>query len=1287
MENQYKVELWIDEIKNQLNELNTIKFNHNDENVIHIINDNYNDVFNCLIKGKSIRIANLTFDKNNFYQIYEQEKHILANRITIFTSLEKNVQNEKLASFKKENDDYINKHSTCLYYIAFGFLDYFAIDNKHSALSAPLLFIPIEIIYNESEEFYQIKSLNNEIKFNDQLIDYINKTKKIDISYVVDEKFDLDEYLLYVASKVHMFHYSTNNGVCISKFDIYKQSFLNDIIAHQEEIANHVLVKSIAYYNSEFYNFSKVNDFKLNKKVLSLLSLDNDEYRILKRVSNRESMLIKTNNLQNKTHILNNIILNYILNNKKILVVYDDLKIKNDVYTNLVDQLKPYVFDLNEINANKLDLLNHLNQYDNNNFSFNAYDPIAAQEVLNKYYDTRNNFKKLINEMRKKSETFNLSLNDCIEHYYRLNVPLLDCEIKNISLYDISILEQNINLIVDFENSLRKLKCYYKKHPFYGFSKNVMMQEDYLKIKKSAIGLTKNLNLLEKCLSRLSLKYALPNLMNLKQLKAMLNIFSVLEVYIQYEKYFENNFIDNLKKKLISIENNYQEYISLKDSLKTTYGEKVLLLQDQLIEIYDLKTLSKKDLKKYKDYFNEDINITLDLLKELDAKLRYLEELNNKYNYLRDSLDANIDNCFVDGKFDLTSLNAIEENVKVFNKAYSYLINHSVNLNVENFKQFKNENKFRSLSLLKTRIQILYNRILNYVKTLQEYFNVDIIDYSTLSFDLFINKTTEMSTSFDTINDYLDFYLIRHKIGRKMGYIGEALLKHEDFTLYELMFYKRFYYDYSYYLLKNAKLDNLDANNIYESINTFNISETKREEIIEQLLSNIHRENVKANFSSLKKYEFDFIEKEKQKEFIKPLDRITYLANESIYKMIPCIFIPLKSIAKLLKSKTYHYDACIFLVNNKVKTLDTLNVLHRVDQIIAFDDEYINNSFVEDINTNNSELFLSACYKTYDKVEFVSKTYNVLDFKGNNLNPYFKKYLKKYLEKSGLKVLKDVPFKNGYIDFLVKTSNSNRQTALIIDRLGYYSLESAKRTFDKEDKELKDTYKYIRIFPFSFLLNEEKEKKEIIETIVENALAKEIKNVKVVKKKLTDVLFITYINPYQVYYLNKARFVFDREKLLLEVLNKCAPIDKQTILRIFKEDGIALINNLESAKQIYIKNDFIYLANKEIVFKSYKNKEQIRYITSLSKEEIEQGILQIVKTQNIVSEEDLIKMILISLGYEKMNAKIYAYVQEIILGLVYQRILTMHEKYLSLFEEPIKEDVFKKEEISLKREE
>lgn len=1269
MENHYKVELWIDEIAKTISDSNALKFKHNDS-TLRIVNENYEEVFNCLLNGKTIRFANLEFTDNDFYKIMEEQQNncSLNNIITLFSSLKSSEQNQKLDTFMQKNTKYRLEHSSFLYYISFGLLDYYDTDNRHTIASAPLVFLPIEITYNEEDKFFQIRRINQEIYLNQSLINYIRKSKKIDISYVLDDSFSLSEYLLFVASKVHMFHWSVNNGVFISDFDLDSQYYLEDLIEHQDKIANHNLVKAISYYNSEFYNFMKNSWTKLNQKLLSLLSLDNDEYRIMKRIANRESVLIRTNSFENKSHLLNNIILSFLLNEKKVLVVYDNEEQKNKIFDCLDNSLKPYVYDLNEMKSDKAALLNHLNQYENNTYVKDFLDPIKAQEVLTEYYDKKNSFKKLINVLRRKNEQFDFSLNECIEHYYRLDCPLMDKEITNITSFNVDTIEIFVEHINHFVQDLRKLKCYYKNHPFYGFSKKTMMQEEYIPLKNAVNSLSKDIKQFQKGIKRLNYKFSLPKCNNLKQAKAVLNILSIVPFYREHDAFwFESVSFSDLKNNMRVVEKNYSDFQDFKKKIIDEYGDKIFDLSDEMLSrVYDIKNLSRKETKKYKEYFKDDTAINLDLLIDVESKLNYLRQIENEYFKSRNQIDYSFNVFWQDGHYDTKIIDEAEEKVDIFNNANKYLYNNKLIYSAKELAKFKDENVFIPLSALRLRLQILFNRILKNSKILQEYFSPEMVDFSTLDFNSFGSKTIKMSNDFTTINDYLDFFVSHHKLNNLINGFADSLLKEEDYNLYELMFYKRFYHDYAKSILTGAHILNYTKEDLLSSIDTYKISEENRENAVDSILKNYYLNYIRMNSATLKKYEYDFINDEKTRKLIRPLSRITYLAYESIFHTIPCIFVPLKNVSKLLKNENYHYDATIFILNEDVKIKEVMPCIYRGNQIIAFDNEYLINKMIDsNAHQNDADSFIYSLKKSYEVIDFVSKTYDVLQLNANRVNVNFKNYLQSFLEKSGFKVARNVPFKNGMVDFLVKVDNNTPCTALIIDRLPYYSIESMMLSFETQNALLEDYYNCLRIFPFTFFLNEEKEKQIIIDKIIDNSKKKETQT-HIVKKKVVDVLFPQYELPYRIYYQNKAKYNLDREKLFNVVLEKTAPISQKELLGIFPNDGLLFINQLLKNEKIIKKDDFIFVKGKDVIFRAYQNKEQIRNVTSLAHEEFESGINMIINVSENIEIDTLIKMLLLALGYKKMNAKTYKYVYDIIINMVQQKKITLHENILSL---------------------
>ena len=443
MENQAKVNFWTDIYTKKVFEYKALNFKLDSNSILRIVNTRYDIIFDLLLEGKTIVVANLdltTSSLKNILRVNEDENQ-KNNKTNIFTSEHFIKQNEILLSLIDNNDEK---------YLSFGLLEYFE-DNKMIVKSAPLVFLPIKIeALNDST--YQIKNLNHEIMLNNALINYLNANFRIDISYPIDNNFSLLEYLSYVSIKVRNNHFSVNNGVFITNFELNSFYTYQDYITNKEKLSSLPLVKSISYLNSEFFNLNKTSALRLNNKFLSLLKLDNEEYNILKSINVRDNIIIKTNSLVNKKHLLGNTLHDFLLNNKNILLTYsNDDQLKEIEETIKEFQLEDFSILLDPEISNKNEIIYRLLHTDRLTFDIKLLDQSKIDETVDYYYLLKNNFKKVINSLRRNNEPMNLSLNKAMFEYYNLSdVPLINATITNAELLDETRLKSYLKEIDNF---------------------------------------------------------------------------------------------------------------------------------------------------------------------------------------------------------------------------------------------------------------------------------------------------------------------------------------------------------------------------------------------------------------------------------------------------------------------------------------------------------------------------------------------------------------------------------------------------------------------------------------------------------------------------------------------------------------------------------------------------------------------------------------------------------------------------------------------------------------------
>ena len=1268
MENsRYKVELWTEEVEKKCNESKLLQFRGSDKDVLRITNAQYEEIFSYLTKGRVLQILNEKDEdsQEKYYGNSTEFKGLTTSKVK--------EQKEILDRLIEKNETSLKEYGEISSFISFGILDYVDIDKKHIVKSAPLVFLPIKIEKTEDGN-YQISAVNEEIYLNDTLISYVRKSRKIDISYPLNPTFSIIEYLTYIAPKVHMFHWSVNNGVFLSDFDLFSQKYLEDIIQNQEQISDIPLIKSVSYYNSEFFSFNQPKGTKLSKKLLSLLALDNDEYHIMQKVADRESLFIRTDSLSNRAHLIQNIISGFLLNNKKVLVVYNEREQKEQLLPALDESLKPYYVDLDEVSIDKNVFLDRLTTYESYHLQKNLFDPLSMQEILNQYYEVRNEFKKTINSLRKKNRPFGLSLAMAIENYYHLEENMLNIEIPHIAEMTPQKLEEYLSNIREFEHALIALKCNYKDHPFYGFEKSTMMQEEYLPLKNSFTLLSEELKKFMSSLKKFHEKYEFPYANNLKLAKALLNLLSIGDSYRLYpQEWFEELDWNEEITKVVRIQKKQKKINQLKDVLISEYGEKIFdIPQELLLQAASEKGLSKKKMREAVTYFSNDNKTTIEEILKAKRQLDAFHKLQEQCQQEKESLPLSIQDYFKEKELSVDSIHPIMECIKTYKISKAYFLQNRLPLSLKNMDQLKDESKYKDIMNERVKLQVLFNHVLENTNIVQPYFNTQYISFVTMPFEEYQWKADRIAKDFISINQYLDFYVALYRINRIIPSLGTNLLKIENYSLYESMFLKRFYYDYAKYLMNSLRKETYSDEFVFGSVETYEKSEQNRKLLFDSFMRNYYLEYLQSNISNLRKYEWAYIQETKENKGIRPLAKITSLAHESIYHMMPCFLIPLKHVAKLLSSEQYHFDAVIVLSDRKMKTKETLSALVRADQTIVFDGQYlIRGPKTDYIDPSQTEDFVSASKRCFDNVEYTAKSYEIVPLRLNTKDASFKKYIIKFLRNEGFEIAEDIALKEGMVDMIARMPLKKGYTAIIIDSLPYQSIESAELTFQEEERILKNRgYNVLRVFAFAFFLNEEKAKKELIQKLIENSSKMVERKKKLVKKKLTDVLFEPYQTPAEIYVAYKNKSDVSRKDLFLAILKRTAPCKKQEFLSLFQMDGVAIISSLIAEEKIYEKEDFLYVYDEEITFRS--SKEKLRKIEDVSGAEISNGILRIVEALKKVSEDQIIKMILLTLGYQKMNAKTYQTINAFILDLVRNKSLYLNDGMVS--KEPFQEE-------------
>ena len=1260
MENQAKVNIWTDLYTKKVFENKALNFKIDSNSILRIVNTRYDIIFDLLLEGKTIVVANLdltTSSLKNILRVNEDENQ-KNNKTNIFTSEHFIKQNEILLSLIDNNDEK---------YLSFGLLEYFE-DNKMIVKSAPLVFLPIKIeALNDST--YQIKNLNHEIMLNNALINYLNANFRIDISYPIDNNFSLLEYLSYVSIKVRNNHFSVNNGVFITNFELNSFYTYQDYITNKEKLSSLPLVKSISYLNSEFFNLNKTSALRLNNNFLSLLNLDNEEYSILKSINVRDNIIIKTNSLVNKKHLLGNTLHDFLLNNKNILLTYsNDDQLKEIEETIKEFQLEDFSILLDPEISNKNEIIYRLLHTDRLTFDIKLLDQSKIDETVDYYYLLKNNFKKVINSLRRNNEPMNLSLNKAMFEYYNLSdVPLINATITNAELLDETRLKSYLKEIDNFSKTLANLKCHYKDHPFYGFNRLDLTQNDYQTLKKLLIEFSAAFNSINDAFKKLTEEYNTPIPSTIKEMKCILNILNLVPTIKDYntdffliDKDLQGEMLNDFIKHNQDVENSIKQ----QNSLISLYGDKVFTIPfDEFHQSLEHKPFNRKLIKTYSPYFMKKAKVDETILTNLDKLLSEYYSLNASVNALIKKYDQ-FKPYYSEGLFNTIKIEETFNNLNVFNDNCKYLLQNNLLYSYENLSVF-DEDKLTSLPSNLATAKEWFNKILDYSTIIQNYFDKDVVDFENLPLVMMEHKINQEGKSFVSINNYLDFFVSAKKLNKLVPSIADELLSCNDYNNYASIFIKRYYYDFIIGIIKtNPILSNYNEDNYLLNIEKYQNYDNIRNDIIKSIIKQNIKNNISKNTVVIKSVETPYLNELSNSSLrALPINELLSSAKTSILSTFPIIIANVNKVSKLFIHPSFEFDATIVFADEKINTADAITCLYRGKQSIVFDYKLLGKND-DKLLMMNDENFIHSSLNVFKNVNYVSSTYNNLILTTNSIDTSLKTYLKNKLIKQNLIVSTDVVTDVGIIDLLVKVPSSTKATAIFLDRLAYYSIESAIESY-KSTKSLIESLSlnYYRLITPFFFSNEEEEFDKLIKFITLNT-SQDLEKKKIkVARPLVDVLFKEYLKPFTVFNLIKDKKSKANIDVMMELLKECPPVSIMELEEIFLEETHPLLSQLKVDNKIRIANNFIFVVDQRITFHKVNKDGEARNFDFISNEEIREGIKMIL-TQKSLSSDEMIKLILLSLGFKKMNHDQYFRIQNIINDLIDDEIIFIKDDIL-----------------------
>ena len=1236
---------WVNQLEKDVIDSMIVDYKLTSQNSVRITNEDYEKIFESLLKEEKIKISNSYFEGKNLDSV--------------------------LLKLAAKSEKWYETHSIHTLYATFGLLDYYSDYAREKVLTAPLVFVPVKI--SKENGNYYISSINKEVRLNDALIHKLLKEFKISLKYPLDKNFSLGQYLYFVAVKIKALSWSVNNGCFLANFDLTSHDKRMFILDNNEKINSNNLVKNITYFNSEFFNFRRNQKTRINSRYLSLLDTDFDEYRIVKKIADRENLYVRTSSKINELHLLKNSLEAFLLNGSKALVVYEN----QSQYQRLKEMIEnssmaPYYLDFNSVSTNKKDLLKTLADYD----SYRNRPGLTNEDLgesIKEYYDLKNKYKQIINSLRVSNPPMNLSLNKMLEQYYRFNkYPDLSITIPNIAHIDNQKIDEYISAIGDFKNSAQSIKNSIKDHPFYGFSRKRMVKEDYKPLQENIILLSEQLKILKSHINNLHRRFGFPMPQTLKQLKAEFNMVAILSdtENLPPLSWFKDENLQQSYNLVLDIQKTIDENTNLAHELEETYTSDVFKISNDMIQLFVTSSYTPKDVTLVNTKFKKSSRLTENKMVEMMISLDLYRTRERQIEDKIQNLPISFKSYYSDRNFDIAKIEQLLTQVKEYRRNVKYLTNHNVDISKFDVTKFDDTTLMKSLLDFRYFLQREFNTTLDSVEILQSYFDKKICNFGEMDLKAFYNKMVDASLHFASINEYLDFYLARIKLNKLIDKLGDELFELDLVKESEQIFLKAFYRQLiDYTINQNSILTDFSFANFLEEMKRNEELSCKRIEAMQNLFINNVQKYLHNNGLNLKNYELPFITSAYENPSSVPLKTIAYEARESIYNLKSLLLCPIEEVPSLLTNEIYHFD-CVFVLPSKETLMkDAIGVLALGDQFIVFDEDYLKGTF-EDAKKPllDKESFLFAASKCYEKVEYISTSYDAKGLNNERRSSEFKSYLYNRLEQDGFEIVKDAKTKSGYIDLLVRPVKSKLATGIIIDKLSSNSLEAALQSIEKTDNEIRDLgYIPCRVIPLSFYMNEEEYMALKHFIVINSDELGDIPSKKTTSKLAMEVLFKHYLSPREVFYMIDDKAHKPLESIVEKIIELSAPLKKDELLNLFEnQDKInALLDEMVKGQKIAIKDDFLYLIDHNIEFRTVtRNTKEFRDINNITDIELKTGIIKIVNNLKEIEVDVVVKMILLSLGYQKAKMSSITRLNGIIDELAEKQIILKRDNVL-----------------------
>ena len=364
-------------------------------------------------------------------------------------------------------------------YLAIGTLRWFETDMSDNPRYAPLLMLPVEMVYKKGD--YYIRTRDEDIALNITLIEFLRQNYGITISgldTLPKDDHGVDVPLIFAIVREALKNkkrWDVEEESILGVFSFNKFLMWNDIHNHRRELLDNDIVRSLVEQKLTFTPTAVVSDLKESDKSLRPedlalpVSADSSQMAAVIEAGQGHSFLLYGPPGTGKSQTITNLIANALYQGKRVLFVAEKMAALSVVQTRLAKiGLAPFCL---EMHSNKITKRHVLEQLKTALGVTHIVRPEAHARIAEQLYDQRKNLIAYMEALHDDKGPEGMSLYDCIVRYETLQADALDIDTNGSALrekFHVKDLDNYSHLLHERLNAVVGLVGQPSRHPLRG---------------------------------------------------------------------------------------------------------------------------------------------------------------------------------------------------------------------------------------------------------------------------------------------------------------------------------------------------------------------------------------------------------------------------------------------------------------------------------------------------------------------------------------------------------------------------------------------------------------------------------------------------------------------------------------------------------------------------------------------------------------------------------------------------------------------------------------------------